>query len=188
MYYHASPIGDIEILKPHVSNNGTAKVYFSSKRENVLVYLCNAIRKHWLDQGLEPREHYQAWGSYGFSNDILRMEEYYPNATEDVYKGAAGWIYAVEEVDREKLPSIPFVVTVEKPVKVKTVEYIPDAYAAIMEAVKEGKILLQRYEENSQEKLAWIERTIKKEYEEAKAKQQEDYVLFLEAKFGCILE
>ncbi len=188
MYYHASTMGDIQTLKPHISNHGSAKIYFSTKRENVLVYLCNAIRKHWLEQGLEPKEHYQTWGSYGFSDGILRVEEYYPNATEDVYKGAAGWIYSVKEVDGEDLPSIPFVVTTEKPVKVADVEYIPDAYDAIMEAVKEGKILLQRYEENSPKKLEWIEWTIQKEYEEASAGGQEDYCLFLEAKFGNILK
>ncbi len=186
MYYHASSIGKIEILEPRVSNHGTAKVYFSTKRENVLVYLSNAIKKHWEEQGLAPRERYQTWGSYGFSNGILRIEEYYPSATEDVYKGASGWIYSVNELDGEDLPSIPYVVTTDQPVKVEAAEFIPDAYAAIMKAVAEGTILLQRYDENSPEKLDWIKRTIRKEYEEAKG--QEDYRLFLEAKFGDILK
>ena len=43
MYYHASPFGGITQLKPHVSNHGIPLVYFSKKRENVLVYLSNAV-------------------------------------------------------------------------------------------------------------------------------------------------
>ncbi len=186
MYYHATPVGGIDSLEPRLSSHGKAQVYFSSKRENVLVYLCNAIKKHWEEQGLPSRERYESWGSYGFSKGLLRLEEYYPNATEEVYKGASGWIYSVEELAGEALPTIPFVFTSTKPVKVEQVEFIPDAYEAILEAVREGKILLQRYEDNSPEKLAWIRRTIRREYEESAGK--EDYRLFLEAKFGEILK
>lgn len=45
MYYHASPIGTIKRLEPRVSNHGVPLVYFSKKRENVLVYLSNAIER-----------------------------------------------------------------------------------------------------------------------------------------------
>ena len=46
MYYHASPIGTIKRLEPRVSNHGVPLVYFSKKRENVLVYLSNAIERY----------------------------------------------------------------------------------------------------------------------------------------------
>ena len=39
MLYHASPTGGLTVLTPHVSNHGHPLVYFSKKRENVLVYL-----------------------------------------------------------------------------------------------------------------------------------------------------
>lgn len=45
MYYHASQTAGIETLEPRVSNHGTPMVYFSSRRENVLPYLSNAIEK-----------------------------------------------------------------------------------------------------------------------------------------------
>ena len=41
MLYHASPTGGLTVLTPHVSNHGHPLVYFSKKRENVLVYLSN---------------------------------------------------------------------------------------------------------------------------------------------------
>ena len=46
MYFHASPIEGIKILKPQISEHGVPLIYFSKKRENVLVYLSNAIEKY----------------------------------------------------------------------------------------------------------------------------------------------
>ena len=45
MFYHASQIEGITTLEPRVSNHDIPLVYFSTKRENVLVYLSNAIEK-----------------------------------------------------------------------------------------------------------------------------------------------
>ena len=52
MYYHASSIGGITRLEPRISNHGIPLIYFSQKRENVLVYLCNAIEKFCKETGL----------------------------------------------------------------------------------------------------------------------------------------
>ena len=38
MYYHASSVKGITQLTPQSSNHGIPLVYFSTKRENVLVY------------------------------------------------------------------------------------------------------------------------------------------------------
>lgn len=51
MYYHASPIGTIKQLEPRTSNHGVPLVYFSKKRENVLVYLSNAIERYCKETG-----------------------------------------------------------------------------------------------------------------------------------------
>lgn len=187
MYYHASPVEGIKELKPHVSNHGTARIYFSEKAENVLVYLSNAIKKHCEEVGYEHQGPYTKWASYGFTKEgILRVEEYYPNATEETYKGISGWIYRVESLPNgETLKDIPFVLTSAEPVPVDGCLFIPDAYEAILQAAAEGKIVIQRYEENSPAKLDWIRRTIRSEYDSAA--NQPDYRLFLEAKFKDIL-
>ena len=62
MYYHASPFGGITQLKPHVSNHGIPLVYFSKKRENVLVYLSNAVEKYCKETGFLYEGIYQKWG------------------------------------------------------------------------------------------------------------------------------
>ena len=46
MYYHASQTPKIKELKPRISNHNKPLIYFSNKRENVLVYLSNAIEKY----------------------------------------------------------------------------------------------------------------------------------------------
>lgn len=45
MYYHASQVEGIKQLEPRVSDHHIPLVYFSTKRENTLVYLSNAIEK-----------------------------------------------------------------------------------------------------------------------------------------------
>lgn len=188
MYYHASPVEGITTLIPHVSNHGKAQIYFSEKAENVLVYLSNAIEKYCKEVAFIPDQHYTKWASYGFTKEgILRVEEYYPNATEETYKGVSGWLYWVSELPNgKKLKDIPFVATSTEPVSVDGCTFIPDAYEALLQAEAEGKIVIQRYEENSPTKMDWIKRTIISEYESAA--EQPDYRLFLEAKFADILK
>ena len=43
MYFHASSVKGIKVLTPCVSNHNVSLIYFSKKRENVLVYLSNAV-------------------------------------------------------------------------------------------------------------------------------------------------
>lgn len=99
MYYHASPIGGITRLKPHISNHGIPLIYFSAKRENVLVYLSNSVEKFCRETGFVHKGKYQKWGPYGFDKDgRQRLEEYYPNALASTYKGVSGYIYFTETI------------------------------------------------------------------------------------------
>ena len=51
MLYHASPIGGLTELRPHISNHGIPLLYFSQKRENTFVYLSNAVEKYCRETG-----------------------------------------------------------------------------------------------------------------------------------------
>lgn len=183
MFFHASQVPDIKILTPHVSNHGKSLCYLSSKRQNVLVYLSNAIEKYCKEIGFEHHGVYKKWGSYGFSKDgVLELDEYYPNATIDTYQGVSGFIYSVSEpADCKKLEDIPFAFVTENPVNIEHCEFIPDAYEAILKAAKKGEIILKKYEENSEAMLNWIKKTVTSEYEQSQ--DHPDYRLFLKAKF-----
>ena len=77
MYFHASPIEGIKILKPQISEHGVPLIYFSKKRENVLVYLSNAIEKYCKETGFAYSGKWTKWGPYGFNKDgTQRIEEY----------------------------------------------------------------------------------------------------------------
>ena len=187
MYYHASPLQGIQTLKPHSSNHDTPMIYFSTKRENVLVYLSNAVEKYCLETGFTHNGKWQKWASYGFNREgIQRIEEYYPNALADTYKGVSGYIYYAEEIKETDFPlQIPHAAVSKEPVPITFCEYIPDAYEAILEAEKKGLVIIQRYEDATEAQMDWLARTIRQEYEDAIDKP--DYRYFLEGKFPSLL-
>ena len=187
VYYHASPIKGITQLEPRISNHGIPLVYFSKKRENVLVYLSNAVEKYCKETGFSYDGKWQKWGPYGFNKDgRLRLEEYSPNALISTYKGVSGYIYSAEAIiDSGFAVQIPDAATSSIPVKIVHAEYVPDAYEAILQAEREGLITILRYEEMPEEMREWNEKTIKEEYEEAL--EHPEYRHFLKGNFPQII-
>lgn len=188
MYYHASQVKGIMQLKPYVSNHGIPLIYFSKKRENVLVYLSNAIEKYCRETGFSYDGKWEKWGSYGFNKDgRQRLEEYYPNALISTYKGVSGYIYSVKAIiDSGFEVQIPDAATSAESVNVTDVEFIPDAYEAILQAEKDGLITIVRYEEMSDKMREWNQQTIKEEYE--KAEGHPEYRHFLRGNFPDIIK
>lgn len=186
MFYHASPTHCIEILEPRVSNHGIPRVYLSKKRENVLVYLSNAVEKYCKETGFTGGGPMTKWGSYGFRNGLVCLDEYYPNALEDTYKGVSGYIYCAETVPGgEAQEDIPDAVVTGKPVPVTGCEFVPDALEAILEAEEDGLIIIRRYADLPEAMLGWIARTVKQEYADSEALPA--YRHFLRGKFPQIL-
>lgn len=187
MYYHASNVANITELIPGVSMHGKPFVYLTTKRENALVYLSNAVEKYCKEIGFEYSGKYYKWCSYGFTKDgILELQEYWPDAVVDTYAGVSGYIYSAENVtSAESMKDIPFAATSTEHVSVDACEYVPDAYEALKEAADKGLIVIKKYSENSEKMLAWIERCIKEQYKIAS--EIPDYKVFLEGKFKNIL-
>ena len=188
MWYHASPVKGITVLEPRISNHGVPLIYFSQKRENVLVYLSNAIEKYCLETGFAYDGKWEKWGPYGFGRDgRIRLEEYYPDALISTYKGVSGYIYMVRDVpDCGFELNIPDARATDSPVEVTDVEFIPDAYEAILEAEAEGLITILRYGDMPDSMREWNEKTIPEEYENAS--DHPEYRHFLLGKFPDILK
>lgn len=186
LLYHASPIAGIATLEPRVSNHGVPRVYFSRKRENTLVYLCNAIEKYCRETRFPHDGPFQKWGPYGFTPDgVLRLEEYYPNALEETYRGVPAFLYrAYETPGMKPLDGVRDAVYSESPVAVAGCEPVDDAYEAILQAHAAGKLAIQRYEDSSAKWRAWNERTIREEYRTAGG--HPEYRHFLRGKFSWI--
>ena len=187
MFYHASPVKGIIQLEPRVSDHHIPLVYFSTKRENTLVYLSNAIEKYCRETGFEYNGIWKKWGPYGFTKDgIQQLQEYYPDALEKTYKGVSGYIYSAESVTDSGFEiRIPNVVSSRVPVAVSDLEFVPDAYEAILEAEEKGLISIMRYTEMSEKMREWNRNTILQEYEEAV--DHPEYRHFLEGNFAEIL-
>ena len=66
-FFHASQTKNIKILKPNISNHNIPLIYFSDKRENVLVYLSNAIEKFCKEK------HFKFEGINGDRMDLIKM-------------------------------------------------------------------------------------------------------------------
>lgn len=183
MFYHASQTSGIEVLEPRVSNHNCPLIYFSQKRENVLVYLSNAIEKYCRETGFVHHGPWQKWGPYGFDREgRLQFQEYYPNALVDTYQGVCGYIYGVETLPACDFPlEIPHAAVSNLPVPVATCEFVPDALEAILRAEREGLISILRYEQLTPEFQAWNLSTIREEYENAH--DHPEYRHFLEGKF-----
>lgn len=183
MYYHASPTGNIRVLEPRISNHNIPLIYFSTKRENVLVYLSNAIEKYCKETNFTHAGKWHKWATYGFEPDgTLRIDEYYPDALSDTYKGVSGYIYCAENISiSNDNININNAVTSSVPVPVDSYEYIDDAYLEIVKAAEKGLIKIRKYEDMSDRMLSWIENTIINEY--AEAENESDYRYFLKAKF-----
>lgn len=187
MYFHASQVKGITRLEPRVSNHGLPLLYFSKKRENVLVYLSNAIEKYCKETGFSYKGKWQKWGPYGFEKDgRLRLEEYYPNALISTYKGVSGYVYSAEMINVSDFElKIPDVVASTEPVNVMGVEFIPDAYEAILQAERQGLITILRYDDMPAKMREWNESSIREEYE--KAEDHPEYRHFLHGNFSDIL-
>lgn len=185
MYYHASNIKNLKVLKPHVSSHGNPWVYFSTKPENVLIYLCNAVEKHIKQKHNRALKQYIKWASYGICADgRVRIEEYYKNATEETFKGVSGYIYKVNQLKNlQPLNGIKDVFVTNEEVVVDDCYFISDAYEEILKAEQEGIILIERFEDITEKKRNWIEKTILNEY---KNTNNEDYKEFLIDKFNWL--
>ena len=187
MYYHASPIRGISQLEPRVSDHHIPLVYFSTKRENTLVYLSNAIEKYCRETGFIYDGIWKKWGPYGFTKDgIQQLQEYYPNALEKTYKGVSGYIYSAESITDSGFEiGIPNAASSSSPAAVSNMEYVSDAYEAILEAEEKGLIEIMRYEEMPEKMREWNKRTILKDYEENA--DHPEYRHFLKGNFSDIL-
>lgn len=185
MYYHASQTKGITVLEPRISNHGIPLVYLSTKRENALVYLSNAVEKLCKEKGFHYEGIWSKWGPYGFdSQGILQYEEYYPNALEETYKGVSGYIYSCEKIKENKdfKLKITDAVTSSEKVQVTSCERIDNALAEILKAEKKGQIKIVRYDEFIAKREKWLCSVIKSEYGEAI--DHPEYRFFLREKFG----
>lgn len=144
--YHGSDAGEIRVLEPRLADHGRPYVYLTTLREVAGIYL--------TDGGERPCY----WFPYGYTRDGRAVYyELWPNGLKERAQGRSGWIYEAEaeESALETLPSNPKARLSAEPLPVSAAEYVPDVYEWLLEAERQGRMVLWRYEQFTPEQLAW---------------------------------
>ena len=178
-FYHASDIANLQELKPQSSvyiENPT--LYFSSKMENVLIYLANPVKKFYEQKYGKSNQIFQKFATYGFNKEkLLTIDEYYPNALEENFGDVSGYIYEIE-ADPNSLceNKIPFVYSTNQPQKVVKSTYVPNALDLVLEFEQQGLIRINRFETLSEKKLQIIKQQVEDCYAKTDDKIFKEYL------------
>ena len=178
-FYHASDIANLQELKPQSSvyiENPT--LYFSSKMENVLIYLANPVKKFYEQKYGKSNQIFQKFATYGFNKEkLLTIDEYYPNALEENFGDVSGYIYEIE-ADPNSLceNKIPFVYSTNQPQKVVKSTYVPNALNLVLKFEQKGLIKINRFETLSEKKLQIIKQQVEDCYAKTNDKIFKEYL------------
>lgn len=178
-FYHASDISNLQELKPQSSvyiENPT--LYFSSKMENVLIYLANPVKKFYEQKYGKSNQIFQKFATYGFNKEkLLTIDEYYPNALEENFGDVSGYIYEIE-ADPNSLceNKIPFVYSTNQPQKVVKSTYVPNALDLVLKFEQKGLIKINRFETLSEKKLQIIKQQVEDCYAKTDDKIFKEYL------------
>ena len=178
-FYHASDIANLQELKPQSSvyiENPT--LYFSSKMENVLIYLANPVKKFYEQKYGKSNQIFQKFATYGFNKEkLLTIDEYYPNALEENFGDVSGYIYEIE-ADPNSLceNKIPFVYSTNQPQKVVKSTYVPNALDLVLKFEQKGLIRINRFETLSEKKLQIIKQQVEDCYAKTDDKIFKEYL------------
>jgi len=139
MYYHGSPIGDIEYLEPNKTwfsrfrIKDEAQVYLSSNKAHATLY---AAKCHMYP--------------YGFDKEtgLLKFPEPYEGCLKEFYEGKSGYLYTLEERDSIlPLEGIKYAFHTKESVRVVSVDFIEDVYRKLLEYEKNGEIILVQFKD-----------------------------------------
>lgn len=166
-FYHASSIkGLMELIPQKSCYNQASELFFSSKKENVLVYLGNPVKKFYETKYKKSNQIFQKFATYGFDkNQTLCIDEYYKNALIENYQNVEGFIYEID-VDENSLEKCktPFVFKSSKPIKVCNCYYIENALDEILNYCENGLLKINKFENMSDKKREIIKNQILNEF------------------------
>jgi len=143
-YYHCSPVKGLTVLEPRKPNafNKPAGVYLTTLLPMALMY---AVQNYEY--------------TYGYTKEgRIYFEEYFPDALEILYRGKSASLYLCAPADTEAA-AIPNEVISKAIVPVLCETEIPDACEALLQQEQLGTLVIHRYEELSEKKRLWIQKT-----------------------------
>ncbi len=160
-FYHGSPVGELNELKPFLSEHEKQYVYFT---QNPIVALLYAV--HPVDK---PFSYYP----YGFDKDgTVHYSEYYQNAFWDIYKGRQGYLYECDNIPHVGNPTqINGVFVCENAVKVDRMKMIPDLYDHLMKYQQQELFRIRTWDTIPEKELQLVYDDFKHNVEKYNLKQ-----------------
>lgn len=134
-YYHGSRNGDLKKLTTEKSNDGY--IWLAEDYCFAVLYAGNGVRFWAVDE----------------KTGKLKIREVQPGSLELMYKNKPCYIYSIENVgefeqyNHRGRKSI----RLNHDVEIREKEFIPDTYEKIMQLEKEGRLLIDRYCDNTKE-------------------------------------
>lgn len=141
--YHGTVVPNLDTLRPYANPHSNLKypcVYLSSGKALAAIYIWNRPYK-WMTFEIQE-------------NGIPVYNESFQNGLREFYDGVKGYIYACEsdfEVDENT--RIKCAVISKKPVPVKTVDVVENAYERILLYERQGLMKINHFETLSDEQI-----------------------------------
>lgn len=177
LLYHGSATPNITVLRPTLSNHGKPYAYLTDDPTLALLYAHNP---------LTPPEGYFPY--FYNKEGTLCYDEYFPDALS-LYRGFGGYVYTAEVDTLPRLEKMPWVYLSEAPVPVSECRPIPDLYEALLEAEREGKLIINRFGTLSEARLQGIYQMLRREAEREQLREhpEREYARFFQAHFPFLL-
>lgn len=179
--YHGSRTKGIRTLEPRLADHGQPYIYLSTIEVVAAFYLCNAVERPYY------------WFPYGFQREnpnVPIYDELYPNALREVSEGVTGCIYTVDVLEEQVLPfkNIPCSRLSTQPLTVTGIIEVADAYSLFHDYVKQGKLVIGRYEDKTEKELNWYYNAIFKYIKEKEMHLTPgcSYAKFVQTKFPFV--
>lgn len=152
-FFHGSPVGKLDELKPFLSEHGKPYIYFSTNPLVALLYAVKPVPK--------PFSFYP----YGFDSDgKVVYSEYFKNAFYELYKNKKGYLYECDDLQKIDNPTtINSAFTCTKNLKPDRVTEIPDLYDYFINAQNNGLFCIKTYDEISDKEMSFAISEIKKD-------------------------
>lgn len=142
-YYHASPIGNLQVLNPAQTKyfGKPAQVYMTTLRPMALFYLIKNFEY-----------------TYGYTKEgKIYYEEYYPDALKNLYQGKGGFLYTCEEGEYQHT-QIPNECVSKYAVRILDCKPIKDAYEEILKEEKAGNLFIRNFHDLTEKDLTRIKK------------------------------
>lgn len=152
-FYHGSPIGGLNELKPFLSEHGEPYVYFSSSPIVALLYAVKPVPK--------PYSFYP----YGFDeNCVVVYSEYFENAFFRLYNEKKGYLYECMHLENAENPTnISCAYTCREPIKISKVIEISNLYTYFKEQQSKGVFRVKPREQISEKEIQFVLDELKKD-------------------------